>query len=155
MARGRQTRTLRKDQIERLEKFRKARHDGAPHGYSYPQLRLAMGMTFGWRSVQAALQGRPVWDLYHAPIAQWIERYLPAPAAPVDGKSLAAGMERSSEEAAPSLSTPSLSQRRGLPHTDAASEEVTGRGVDAREVRNDVEPDEEEAGATGTVRGSR
>ncbi len=113
MARGRQTRTLRKDQIERLEMFRKAHHDGAPHGYSYPQLRLAMGMTFGWRTVQAALQGRPVWDLYHAPIAQWIERYLPAPPAPVDGKAAASGE----------------------------------REID--------EPDEEEAGTTGTVRGSR
>jgi len=135
---------LRKDQIERLEKFRKACHDGAPHGYSYPQLRLAMGMTFGWRSVQAALQGRPVWDLYHAPIAQWIERYLPAPAAPIDGKAAASG-ERSSEEAAKfPPSAPRSSQRQAEPLTGAASEEV-----------NEDDGHEEEAGATGTVRGSR
>jgi len=146
---------LRKDQIERLEKFRKACHDGAPHGYSYPQLRLAMGMTFGWRSVQAALQGRPVWDLYHAPIAQWIERYLPAPAAPVDGKSLAAGMERSSEEAAKfPPSAPRSSQRQAEPLTGAASEEVSEDEPD-EESRETDERHEKKTGATGTIRGSR
>lgn len=91
MPRGRQTRTLRKDQIERLEKFRKASHEGAPHGYSLPQLRLAMGASFGWRTLQTALQGRPVWDLSYSFIAQWIERYLPAAPAPQDGKSASAG----------------------------------------------------------------
>jgi len=146
MPRGKQTRALRPDQIARLAAFKKAAHPehGAPHGYSYPQLRMAMAASFRWETLKKALGGLPVWDLHHNYIVGWIERYLPAPPAPIDGKSLAAGMERSSEEAAPSLPASSSSQRRGTPLMDAASEEVS-----------EDEPDEEEAGATGTVRGSR
>ena len=115
MARGRQTRALRPDQIARLLEFKKAAHPehGAPHGYSFPQLRSAMAVGCSWETVQKALLGLPVWDQHHSHIAQWIERYLPAPPAPVDGKAAASGE----------------------------------REID--------EPDEEEAGATGTVRGSR
>jgi hypothetical protein len=91
MARGKQTRVLRPDQIERLEKFRRASHDGAPHGYSYPQLRLAMAAGFHWQTLKNVLAGLPVWDLHHSWIAQWIERYLPAPPAPIDGKAAASG----------------------------------------------------------------
>ena len=79
MPRGHQSRALRPDQIERLEAFRRASHEGAPHGYSLPRLRSAMGASFGWATLQKALAGRPVWDLHHAYIAQWIERFCPAP----------------------------------------------------------------------------
>jgi hypothetical protein len=91
MSRGRQTRKLTADQIRRLEEFRRASHDGAPHGYSLPLLRTAMGARFGWATLQKALQGRPVWELSHAYIVQWIERYLPAVPIVLDQKSLAAG----------------------------------------------------------------
>jgi hypothetical protein len=150
MSRGKQTRTLRPDQIARLAAFKKAAHPehGAPHGYSYPQLRMAMAASFRWETLKKALGGLPVWDLHHNYIVGWIERYLPAPAAPIDGKSLAAGMERSSEEAAKfPPSAPSSSQRQAEPLTGAASEEVTGESED--------DGHEKEAGATGTVRGSR
>ena len=98
MAKGRQARTLRKDQIERLEEFRRASHEGALHGYSLPQLRSAMGAGFGWRTLQKALQGRPVWDLSYFYIAQWIERFLPAGKPVHDGKAAAAGDSPEPEE---------------------------------------------------------
>jgi hypothetical protein len=97
MARGRQTRTLRPDQIERLEKFRRSSHDGAPHGYSLAQLRLAMDASFGWQTLKKALAGLPVWDLHHSYIAQWIERFIPAASAPIDGKAAASG-ERNEQD---------------------------------------------------------
>jgi hypothetical protein len=91
MARGKQIRALRPDQIARLLRFKKAPHEGAPHGYSYPQLRLAMAASFRWETLKKALGGHPVWDLHHNWIASWIERYLPAPPAPIDGKAAASG----------------------------------------------------------------
>lgn len=99
MPRGPQTRTLRKDQIERLEQFRRTPHDGSPAGYSYPQLRIAMGSPCAWETVQKALQGRPVAQLIHGKISEWIERFLPAGKTVTDGKAAAAG-EKSEEEAA-------------------------------------------------------
>jgi len=99
MPRGRQSRTLNRSQIQRLEDFRRASHEGAPHGYSLPQLRSAMAAGFGWRTLQKALLGRPVWDLHYSYIAQWIDRFLPAP--PVrDGKAAAAGEREGNEEPA-------------------------------------------------------
>jgi hypothetical protein len=84
MATGRQTRTLKPDQIERLAKFKVASHEDAPHGYSYAGLRSAMAASFGWQTLKKALAGLPVWELHYMYIAQWIERYLPAaPAAAV------------------------------------------------------------------------
>lgn len=80
MTTGRQTKALTPDQIERLAKFKAAQHNGAPHGYSYAGLRLAMSAGFGWQTLKKALAGRPVWDLHHTYIAEWIERYLPAAA---------------------------------------------------------------------------
>jgi hypothetical protein len=100
MSRGRQTRALRKDQIERLEKFRRSHHDGAHYGYSFPQLRLAMGMRFGWATLKKALSGLPVWDLHYTHIAEWIERYLPAAPAKLDGKQLASGETPEQQEPA-------------------------------------------------------
>src|SRR5208282_6581252 len=127
MARGKQTRALRPDQIARLDAFRKAAHpqEGAPHGYSFSQLRLAMAASFRWETLKKALGGLPVWDLHHDYIAQWIERYLPAAPLPVDGKAAASG-ERSSEEAAPTPLAPSSSQRNAGALRHAASEEVPG-----------------------------
>jgi hypothetical protein len=91
MPRGPRTRTLSPAQIQRLEKFRRASHEGAPHGYSLPLLRTAMGASFGWETLKKALAGRPVMELHYAYIAQWIERFLEAPAPVVDGKAAASG----------------------------------------------------------------
>jgi hypothetical protein len=90
MPRGPRTRSLSPAQIQRLEKFRRASHEGAPHGYSLPLLRTAMGASFGWETLKKALAGRPVMELHYAYIAQWIERFLETP--PVqDGKAAASG----------------------------------------------------------------
>jgi hypothetical protein len=101
MPRGRQTRKLRPDQITRLETFKRAPHDGARHGYSLPQLRSAMALGCSWETLQKALLGLPVWDKHHFYIAQWIDRFLPAPPAPIDGKAAASGeRDEQNEEAA-------------------------------------------------------
>jgi hypothetical protein len=97
MATGPQTRALRKDQIERLEKFRRIPHDGSPAGYSYPQLRLTLGSPCTWKTVKKALEGLPIAILIHARISEWIERYLPPLPLPQDWKALAAGMDRTDE----------------------------------------------------------
>jgi hypothetical protein len=73
MPRGRQSKTLRPDQIESLEKFRRMPHDDAPHGYSIPRLCTAMGAHFKWVTLQRALEGLPIWDLHYGFIAHWIE----------------------------------------------------------------------------------
>lgn len=100
MARGKQVRTLSKDHIERLERFRRAPHDGASAGYSYPQLRLAMGKPCTWSTLQKALKGEPIYELICWRIREWIDRYVPAKeTAPVrDGKSAAAGRESDESE---------------------------------------------------------
>lgn len=97
MPNGRQTRRLTEDQIERLDKFRRAAHDSARGGYSFPQLKLAMSAPFGYKTLGKALKGLPVWDLHHSWIVSWIERYLGKPAQPaISGKDAAAG-EREEE----------------------------------------------------------
>ena len=91
---GPQTRALSPDQVRRLEKFRMAAHEGAPHGYSLPLLRTAIGAQFGWRTLKKALQGRPVLVLHYAYIVQWMDRFLAGPSdgqQPMDFKSRAAG----------------------------------------------------------------
>jgi hypothetical protein len=100
MSPGRQSKTLRPDQIERLEKFRRMAHDGAPHGYSIPQLCTAIGAQFKWGTLRRALKGLPIWDLFHGFIVQWIESNLPLVPLP-DGKTAAAGDrdERDQEKA--------------------------------------------------------
>lgn len=101
MSPGPQTRALNPDQIHRLEKFRMAAHEGAPHGYSLPLLRTAIGAQFGWRTLKKALQGRPVSVLHHAYIVQWIERFLSVPSdgrSVMDSKSRAAGEKDESDE---------------------------------------------------------
>jgi hypothetical protein len=97
---GRRSKALRRDQIERLEKFRRLSHDGAPHGYSIPQLRTAMGAQFKWDTLKRALEGLPIWELHYGFIAQWIEGHLPLVPLP-DGKTAAAGdMDERDEEKA-------------------------------------------------------
>jgi hypothetical protein len=91
MPRGPQTRSLRKDQIERLEKFRRTSHEGSPAGYSYPQLRLALGSPCAWETVQRALKGLPIAILIHARISEWIERHLPKLPLKPDYKTLSTG----------------------------------------------------------------
>jgi hypothetical protein len=161
MPRGRQTRTLQPSQIERLEMFKRAPHEGAAHGYSLPQLRSAMGLGCSWETLQKALQGRAVWDQHCDYIAQWIERYLPAAVSdfvprehdhrngvkrcPACHPSLAQP-EKSSEGAASSTTTaiPSSSQRDDA-SGDAASEEDF----------SNVKSDEKAAGADGVIRRPR
>ena len=91
MAKGPQTRALRKDQIQRLEKFRRTAHDGSPAGYSYPQLRLALGSPCAWETVKRALEGHPIAILIHARIAEWIERHLAKPPLKPDNKTKSTG----------------------------------------------------------------
>lgn len=78
MARGRQTRILTKEQVQRLDLFRRARHEGAESGYSLPQLTKAMAAPFGYKTLGKALQGLPVWDLHHSYIVCWLDRFVPA-----------------------------------------------------------------------------
>jgi hypothetical protein len=126
MSPGPRTRKLTPDQIQRLEKFRRESHEGAPHGYSLPLLRTAMGMRFGFRTLGKALQGLPIAELSYSAIAQWIERYLPAVPAVLDSKQLASG-ER--------------------------EDDFNGRPApDGEEAKNDAE---ETPGTTRTIRGSR
>jgi hypothetical protein len=97
MPRGPRTRRLSTTQIHLLDRFRRASHEGAPHGYSLPLLRTAMGASFGWETLKKALAGRPVLELHYAYIAEWIERFLERPPAPRDGKAAASG-EREEQE---------------------------------------------------------
>jgi hypothetical protein len=106
MASGPQTRRLTPAQINLLEKFRRASHEGAPHGYTLPMLRSAMGASFGWQTLKKALAGRPVLELHHAYIVQWMERYL-EPEAPVrDGKAAASGEKDEEAEATGTIREP-------------------------------------------------
>jgi hypothetical protein len=98
MARGPQSRELNEMQIRALKAFRNARHEGAPCGYSLPQLRMAMSAPFGWRVLQKALLGRPVREMYYEFIANWIAGNLPGERT-LFGKSAAAG--ETQDEAAP------------------------------------------------------
>lgn len=100
MPKGPETRILRKDQIDRLERFRRTPHDGSPAGYSYPQLRLALGSPCSWETVRKALQGRPIAYLIHARISEWIDRYLPPVTLPKEGKASALATDRPDEAVA-------------------------------------------------------
>lgn len=91
MPRGRESRKLSPDQIDRLTRFRVANR------YSLPQLRSAMSAPFGWETLKKALAGRPVWVLNHSYIVQWLDRFVPARALP-DGKAAAAGDRQDPEE---------------------------------------------------------
>lgn len=91
MPKGRPSRTLNPEYRARLEKFRRLSHEGARSGYSLAQLRSAMAAPFGWQTLKKALAGQPVWELSHAYIMEWIDRYLPAAPVIHSGKDAAAG----------------------------------------------------------------
>jgi hypothetical protein len=130
MARGRQTRELTKEQAQRLEKFRLARHEGAECGYSLPQLARAMAAPFGYKTLGKALQGLPVWDLHHTYIVSWLDRFVPAGQDVVDYDDLSGH--------------------------HAASEEFRQNQYSGRREQPVEQPDAEETpGAARTVRGSR
>jgi hypothetical protein len=100
MPAGRRSKILDKDYIERLERFRRAPHDGAPGGYTLPQLRSAMAPPFSLDVLKNALQGRPVWELSHAWLVAWIDKHFPVPAPrPIhDGKMAAAGPDNGQDD---------------------------------------------------------
>ena len=83
---GRPSKRLHAEQIERLKWFMRGKR------YSLAQLRLAMDAPFTWQTVQRAISGKPVWELNHAFIVDWLDRYVPVKPGPrtVDYKSAAA-----------------------------------------------------------------
>lgn len=88
MAPGPRTRVLSPDRIAWLDNFRRQ------HGYSMPRLNRALGSPFKWRTLQKAIDGKPILEVSHGYIVQWLERYAPpfAPGARVlGGKDRAAG----------------------------------------------------------------
>jgi hypothetical protein len=85
MTRGRQSKTLRPEEIRRLEEFRVSRR------LTYPQLKLAMEAPFKWSTLKKALRGLPIWDLNHKFIVEWLDVHCPEKPAAVDGKTAAAG----------------------------------------------------------------
>lgn len=103
MARGRQTRRLTPDQIQRLETLRQRGDRDHPRGFTLEQLNLAIAGPFRYRTVAQALLGKPIWSQSYVFLAQWIDRYLPptshsVPA--IDAKSRAAG-DKDDEEQIP------------------------------------------------------
>jgi hypothetical protein len=105
MPRGRRCRTLTANQIARLEKFRRAGDPNHRSGFSYPQLKLSMNGIFTLDTLMRALAGKPIWERYHAYIAEWLDRY--APEAPViDGKALASGEKDEEAEATGTIREP-------------------------------------------------
>lgn len=88
--RGRRSRVLRPDQIKRLENYRIARR------LSIYALNAAMGgrENFTWEVLDRALKGKPVAELNHRFIVEWIERHVsPEPETKPDGKTAACGRE--------------------------------------------------------------
>lgn len=76
MARGRTTRTLRRDQIAALQQLR------TENRYSYAQLKLCLGCPCNAETLHRAIDGQPIWDVTHAYIAQFCERHLRVPEIP-------------------------------------------------------------------------
>jgi hypothetical protein len=79
----RQTRTLRRDQIQRLEAFRISRR------LNIQQLKLAMDAPFTWPTLFRALRGKPILQAFHCYIVSWLDLYVPAKEVR-DGKAAAA-----------------------------------------------------------------
>ena len=133
MPRGRQTRKLSEEQVQRLEQFRRARHEGAESGYSLPQLTKAMAAPFGYKTLGKALQRRPVWELHHTYIVSWLDRFVPAGQSVVDYNADVSEHHAASEE----FRLNQYSGRREQPQQEGQADA------------------EETPGATRTVRGSR
>lgn len=88
MAQGRPSRRLNAEQIERLEKYRRAERK------SFAELNSTMANPFTWEVLKRAMAGRPVWELNHAHIVAWIERFLPVLPVAFDPKMAAAGKDQ-------------------------------------------------------------
>jgi len=70
MAKGKPSKCLSADLLERLEEYRQTER------LSIPRLCVAMAAPFGWEVLSRALAGRPVWDLNHSYIVAWIDGHL-------------------------------------------------------------------------------
>lgn len=70
MAQGRPSQTLTPEEIERLENYR------ISNRLTFTKLNLAMNNPFSWEVLKRAIGGRPVWELNHSHIVNWIERNL-------------------------------------------------------------------------------
>jgi hypothetical protein len=94
MSRGRRSKVLPADVIQRLEQFRVTRR------YSYPQLnRDVMGSPFKWSTLKNALDGKAIWEVNHLWIVQWVEKNLHrVPPATRDYKAAAANDDTPAEE---------------------------------------------------------
>lgn len=81
---GRRCHALTAKQIARLKEVQK-KGDGA-RPYSVPQLKLAMGGAahFKYETLQRALDGKPVWEMTHSYIVQWLDRFFPEKPVKVD-----------------------------------------------------------------------
>jgi len=70
MRQGRPSRTLTAEQIEQLEAYRRAERQ------TFAELNATMENPFTWQVLKRAIDGRPVWELNHGHIVNWIERNL-------------------------------------------------------------------------------
>lgn len=114
MPRGKRSQALRPDQIKRLERFRVARR------LSIVQLNAAMGgrQNFTWEVLDRALKGKPVAEINHRIIVDWMERHVPEEKAPRDYKTAAAG-DRADESALPAGES-------GIPEQPASGRRESG-----------------------------
>lgn len=90
------TRTLSRDQIQRLEAYRTSRR------LDTPQLKLAMDAPFTWPTLFRALHGKPIREAFRCYIVSWLDLHVPAKEVR-DGKAAAAGEidEPNEEESQP------------------------------------------------------
>jgi hypothetical protein len=113
MALGRRSRALTQRQIERFKAFQYRMNR------TMPQMRLVMAAPFAWRTLQRAVDGKPVWELSHAFIVNWLDRFapeLPGKGASVDimdGKMRAAGDDREPEEVVDPVAPARLRSEKG------------------------------------------
>jgi hypothetical protein len=70
MPKGKPSTCLSPEQLTRLEVFREANR------LSIPALALVLAAPFKWEVLSRALAGRPVWNLNHTYIVQWIDKHL-------------------------------------------------------------------------------
>jgi hypothetical protein len=113
---------LTAEQIERLKSVQ--RHGDGRRSYSIYNLREALAAPFTWETLRRAIEGKPIQERNRDFIVQWLDRYVPASAAPragMDAKSRAAGerdeepvevQEETSEVAKPGLEAGRLRDER-------------------------------------------
>jgi hypothetical protein len=82
---GRQSKRLGPEQIRRLSDYRML------HRLSLPQLNRAMAAPFRWGVLHKALLGKPIWDLNHKFIVEWLDVHCLGKPAAIDGKAAASG----------------------------------------------------------------